>query len=200
MIDNEQMEKIKLFAIDLDWNHAFGGKSKGNEHLSRVVEITKRITDELSLEDNPNYNLDESVVEAGAWLHDSGLAKELMGDALCNQEKVEQFLRSIGVDEIYISKILTCISSHDGQNIAISIEAQVVHDADTLDKMGPLGVIRETWKKSQFGWTSEEIAKHLPVHLEKRKNNLYTNIAQLMAEELHSDLKIFFESLKKQNI
>ena len=43
MISKEQMEKIKEFAIELDWNLAFGGRSKGNRHLFRIVKIAKEL-------------------------------------------------------------------------------------------------------------------------------------------------------------
>jgi len=194
MINELQLEKIKEFALDLDWNLAFGGKSKGNRHLFRVVCLVKKIIDEEEF----LQETDSSIIEAGAWLHDSGLAKDIAGDALCNIEEVTAFLRSIGVSEGDISLIRHCIEAHDGHNSALSIEAKIVHDADTLDKMGPLGIIRETWKRSQMGWTSEKIASHLKSHLERRKALLHTEIAKMMAEELNSELVPFFLLLERQ--
>lgn len=194
MINELQLEKIKEFALDLDWNRAFGGKSKGNKHLLRVVSLVKKILEEEEF----LQEVDPSIIEAGAWLHDSGLAKDISGDALCNMEEVISFLGSIEVNEGDISLIRHCIEAHDGHSSALSIEAKIVHDADTLDKMGPLGIIRETWKRSQMGWTSEKIASHLKSHLERRKNNLHTEIAKMMAEELNSELKGFFSVLDQQ--
>lgn len=194
MINQNQLEKIKEFALDLDWNRAFGGKSKGNRHLFRVVSLVKKILEEEEF----LQEIDPSIIEAGAWLHDSGLAKDISGDALCNIEEVTSFLKFIEVSEKDTSLIRHCIEAHDGHNPALSIEAKIVHDADTLDKMGPLGIIRETWKRSQMGWTSEKIASHLKFHLEKRMNLLHTEIAKMMAEELHLELKGFFSVLDQQ--
>ncbi|MFA6461020.1 MAG: HD domain-containing protein [Candidatus Woesearchaeota archaeon] len=194
MINASQLERIKEFALDLDWNRAFGGKSKGNKHLFRVVSLVKKILEEEEF----LQEVDPSIIEAGAWLHDSGLAKDIAGDALCNIEEVTSFLKSIDINEKDISLIRHCIEAHDGHSSALSIEAKIVHDADTLDKMGPLGIIRETWKRSQMGWTSEKIASHLKAHLERRKNLLHTEIAKMMAEELNSDLIPFFSVLERQ--
>lgn len=192
MITKTQLKKIKEFAIDLDWNKAFDGKSKGNMHLFRVIKTAKQIAKEL------NENIDKNLIEAGAWLHDSGLAKNISGGALCNQNSVIEFLQSIKINKNDIQKIIHCIESHDGKNKAITTEAKIIHDADTLDKMGPLGIIRETWKRSQMGWTTEKIAWHLQRHLKKRENNLYTETAKKMAKTLEKPLNKFFHTLKLQ--
>jgi len=193
-ISPEQLDKIKEFALDLDWNRAFGGKSKGNRHLFRVVSLVKKIIEEERF----FQEIDPSIIEAGAWLHDSGLAVDIQGAALCNEENVKYFLTYIGIKEEDIALILGCIESHDGRSGALSKEAQVVHDADTLEKLGPLGIVRETWKRSQMGWNTEKIVTHLPGHLEKRKNNLYTLPAKERAEKLMLPLKEFFFSLQEQ--
>jgi HD superfamily phosphodiesterase len=190
MITNKQLEKVKGFSVNLDWNLAFGGKSKGNQHLFRVNAITKKLSS--------NENVRRDICEAGAWLHDSGLAENIKGDALCNKAKVIKFLESINVGKNDIEEVLKCIASHDGIVTAQTKEAKIVHDADTLDKMGPLGVIRETWKRSQMGWTSDEIVKHLKEHINKRFNNLYTEKAKIIAKKLNQPLTAYFSILEKQ--
>jgi len=197
MINSLQLEKIKEFAVDIDWNHTFDGKSKGNMHLFRMVNLCKELAEKISKNNCPNL-VDLSILEAGSWLHDTNLEINIVGDTLANKIKVKRFLQDIGIASEDILQIIHCIEAHDGRVKAKSIEAQLVHDADTLEKMGPLGVIRETWKRSQLGWTSETIAKHLPEHLNKRKNNLYTEIAKNKAEELSQYLEDFFEMLDVQ--
>ena len=44
MINKNQMKKISKFAIDIDWNKSFKGKSKGNRHLFRVVKNAKLLS------------------------------------------------------------------------------------------------------------------------------------------------------------
>lgn len=189
-INKKQMKEISKFAINIDWNKAFSGKSKGNMHLLRVVKNSQLLGEGL--------NIDTSIVEAGAWLHDTGLAKGSSAHPLAYRKKIIQFLKKLDVKEDAIKRILHCIESHDGRIKARTLEAKIVHDADTLDKMGPLGVIRETWKKSSESWTSDKIASHLRPHLRKRKNKIYTKKANRIASLLDKELKSFFKILNHQ--
>lgn len=190
MISKLKMKNISKFGVETDWNKAFQGKSKGNMHLFRVIRNVKALC--------PGLRIDASVAEAGAWLHDTGLVKGVSAPTLAYKKEVVKFLRKIKVEDDDIKKILHCIEAHDGRVKAKTLEAKIVHDADTLDKMGPLGTIRETWKKSAEGWTSEQIAKHLQSHLKKRMRNLYTKQAKIEAKKLNQKLKSFFQTLNKQ--
>ncbi len=190
MINENQMEQIKNFAIELDWNLAFGGKSKGNRHLFRIVKITK----ELAI----SYVVEKSILEAGAWLHDTNLEKTIVGSTLENKDKVINFFEEINVLKEDQKKILHCIESHDGRILAKTTEAKIVHDADTLEKMGSLGIIRETWKRSQLGWCTEQIIEHLKTHLSKREGKLYLFESKERAKELNANLKQFFEIVEIQ--
>lgn len=190
MITKEQLEKIKAFAIDLDWNIAFGGKSKGNRHLFRIVSKALELTD--------GFDCDKTILEAGAWLHDTNLEVTIAGETLANKDKIVNFLQSIGVTTVDSDRIIHCIEAHDGRIPAITVEAKLVHDADTLEKMGPLGVIRETWKRSQLGWTTEQIIQHLKTHLKKRESNIYTEKARKIAARLNKELDNFFAVIDEQ--
>lgn len=190
MVSEEQIEKIRDFAVDLDWNMAFGGKSKGNRHLFRIVKIAKELA--------TKHDVDASILEAGAWLHDTNLEMTIVGSTLENKDKIIAFFKDIRVSTDDQRNILHCIEAHDGRVPAETIEAKIVHDADTLEKMGPLGVIRETWKRSQLGWNTETIIEHLKTHLKKRESKLYTDEAKVRAKKLNDGLKVFFEAIDDQ--
>jgi len=190
MITREQLRAIRLFALDIDWNRSFGGKAKGNRHLFRVVKIAKSLA--------AGRVDDMSIVEASAWLHDSNLEKTIFGSTLANQNRVVRFLRSKKIADKDIQAILRCIAAHDGRNEALTIEAKIIRDADTLDKMGPLGVIRETWKRSQAGWNSERIARHLEKHLTRRRSQLHFPESRVRARTLSGSLEPFFAGLRGQ--
>ncbi len=190
MITKKQIWKIRAFAINLDWNLAFDGRSKGNRHLFRIVSIARELAEDC--------DVNVSIVEAGAWLHDSNLEKTVFGETLANKGKVVSFLEKIKVNKDDRIKILHCIETHDGRIKAKTREAKIVHDSDTLEKMGPLGIIRETWKRSQVGWNTEKIIKHLKTHLKKRESNLYTKKAKEKAKQLNMGLEIFWKTVDKQ--
>jgi len=195
MLAQEQLEKIKDFAIDLDWNSAFEGKSKGNRHLFRIVQKAR---DLAKHRDADITDLDIRIIEAGAWLHDTNLEQTISGSTLANKNKVLKFLEEIRVSKTDAERILHCIEAHDGRILAETTEAKIVHDADTLEKMGPLGIIRETWKRSQEGWNTEKIIKHLKSHLRKREAKLYTQKAKITAKRLNDDLIHFFKTVNEQ--
>ena len=65
MLDKKTLQKIRNIALTVDHDAAFGGKSKGNKHLQRVVRIAKF----LARAEGANI----SITEAGAFLHDTAL-------------------------------------------------------------------------------------------------------------------------------
>jgi len=190
MITENQIEKIKEFAIKIDWGLAFGGKSTGNRHLFRIVKKAKELA--------RNYEADASIIEAGALLHDTNLEKTITGSTLENKEKVQKFLEELEISKTDEQKIIHCIEAHDGKIPAKTIEAKIVHDADTLEKMGPLGIIRETWKRSQAGWNTEKIIEHLKTHLKNRESKLYTEEAKEKAKKCNIVLENFFKTIDEQ--
>lgn len=164
MIPAEKLEKIREHALHMDWNVAFGGKSKGNRHLERTVKIA------LSL--SKSKDVREDIVAAGAWLHDIGLHLGNEGHCFSGARFIQPFLDELGLSQDDIERVTHCIEAHDGEVPARTLEAKVVHDADTLDKMGPLGFVRHAWKianitmytPAQIMWVTE---RHLPTRLEK---------------------------------
>ncbi len=190
MITKNQLNQIKKFSLHLDWNIAFGGKSKGNRHLFRVTKIALRL--------NKTEGGNRSVIEASAWLHNVGLIKGDKGHDRTGKKIAKEFLTSINVDKNDIYKILHCIEAHEGYVRANSLEAQIVHDSDVIEKMGPLGIIRQTWKLSNSGVTTERICKMLKPYIERRRKNIYTKTARIMANDLNKRLDGFLETLNRQ--
>jgi len=80
----------------------------------------------------------------------------------------------------------------------MTIEAKVVHDADVIDKLGLLGVIKHTWKLANQGVTTEEISKVLKGHLNKRKSTIYTETGKMLAEKLSKGSEQFFNLLENK--
>jgi HD superfamily phosphodiesterase len=164
MIPAEKLERIREYALHMDWNVAFGGKSKGNKHLERTVKIA------LSLSERKDVR--EDIVAAGAWLHDVGLHLGNEGHCFSGARFIQPILDELGLSQDDIERVTHCIEAHDGEVSARTLEAKVVHDADTLDKMGPLGFFRHAWKianittytPAQIMWVTE---RHLPTRLEK---------------------------------
>lgn len=184
MINKALLIKIQKWAIDKDWNEAFGGKSKGNRHLFRVNSITKFLSQK--------ENADVNICLAGAWLHDIGLIfgnknHESAGLVISND-----FLSKLGVCESDRKQVLHCIEAHEGTVKPFTLEAKVVHDADVLDKTGILGLIRHAWKvtnTSESSKTSKELAKEIINHLLWRNKQLKTESAKKLASNITKEFR-----------
>lgn len=190
MITARDMKRIREFSLHLDWDVAFGGKSKGNRHLFRIRNIA------LMLSKKEGGRKD--IIEAASWLHDVGLIYGDKGHDARGRRVARKFLSKLRLQQDEINRILHCIEAHEGRVRAASKEAMVVHDADVLDKMGPLGIIRQTWKLANSGFPTERICRMLRPYLLRRKGNLYTETAKGIATKLDTELKQFFKTLDKQ--
>jgi len=180
------MEKIQEYALHMDWDMAFEGKSRGNRHLFRVNQLAKYLQ---KMEGG-----DRDVIIAAAWLHDIGLVHGNANHCFKGAKMARNFLGELGIDYDTIMRIVHCIEAHDGEIEARSLEAKVVHDADTLDKMGPLGIVRQTWKLLVLNaYTVEELLDVLPSHLQKRRDNLYLYSSVALADRHALIVRDFFE-------
>lgn len=175
MINKTTLGRIKKFALEIDWQQAFAGRSKGNKHLSRVVKIAIHIAN--------HSGADLDIVAAGAWLHDLALPA---GDDYNYKKSKQLALRELGqfkLTSMAAKAVAECIASHEGLVKPASLEAQIVHDADVLDKSGLLGIIRQTWKLVHLGRISSQAITHKEIneivgHLEWRKKRLGTAAAR----------------------
>lgn len=175
------LSQIKIEAIRLDWDVAFGGKSTGNNHLSRVNKIAKYLFD--------NEGGDEFCVLAGAWSHDVSLAFGSDYDPKFVEVHTKEFLVKFNdLSKNEIATILQCATGHENGQGELPLEAKIVHDADVVDKSGMLGVIRHIWKMTNMleerilsGQADLEV---LVAHLESRKLNLFTETAKKLVSKI----------------
>jgi HD superfamily phosphodiesterase len=185
-IDADKLEVIMDYGICMDWVVAFDGKSKGNQHLHRVSKIVEYLADlEYARHD---------ICVAGGWLHDIGLIKGNKGHCFSGVEPAKEYLTEIGVDPEDIEMVAHCIEAHDGEIEAETPEAKVVHDADTIDKMGPFGFVRHVWKISLVeDFEPEEMVRFVSEHLEERRSKLYFTSSADLIKEFVDILETFLE-------
>ncbi len=181
MTYNNRLQDIKELAITIDHNMAFGGKSKGNNHLLRVVKIAKFIAKKT------HANL--FITLAGAYLHDTALPSGNDYDYEKNKKIAKDLLKSFHLTKVELEAIAECVASHEGTVKPKSLEAQIVHDADVLEKLGPLGIIRHTWKMVHMnvlkrGVITDKDVRNILGHILWRSKQLQTPIAKKMAKYL----------------
>ncbi len=165
-ISEEALETIRNYAIHMDWDIAFEGRSRGNQHLQRVNKIV------VHLAVHEKARLDICV--AGGWLHDMGLVKGNRHHCFRGAGLAREFLQGLGIEPDLTESIVHCIEAHDGEIEAETSEAKVVHDGDTIDKMGPFGFIRHVWKMSLVeDMEMKELVRFARNHIAERESHLY---------------------------
>lgn len=185
MINKSILQKIKQHAIQIDWDQAFAGKSKGNRHLWRIVGIANWLAQK--------EHADLSIVEAGAWLHDIALPTGDDEDYQKNIQLTLDLLEPLGISKKEAQRVAECVATHEGIVKPKNLEAQIVHDADVLEKVGILGLIRHTWKLTNSGKIdpqkiTDEKVKEVIDHIRWRLRQLQTKSAKKLAKTLHLPL------------
>jgi uncharacterized protein len=183
-IGQDKLEIIMDYAICIDWVVAFDGKSKGNQHLHRVNKIVVFLAE--------HEYADYDICVAGGWLHDLGLVKGNKGHCFSGVEPAKEYLIEIGVDPEDVDRVTHCIEAHDGEVEAKTPEAQVVHDADTIDKMGPFGYMRHVWKISLIeDLDSAGLLDFVRNHIAERESKLHFTFSKELVKDLNRTLDSF---------
>lgn len=185
MIDSKSLKQIKELGIKIDHEMAFGGKSKGNRHLYRVVKLAKFLA--------KKEKADIRIVEAAAWLHDTALPSGNDYDYQNNKKIALKLLKEIELPKKEKEFIAECVASHEGTVKRNTLEAKIVHDADVLEKTGILGVIRHTWKLTNLGKIDykniiQKDVKKIDDHIQWRINQLETKSAKDIAKKLSAKI------------
>jgi uncharacterized protein len=174
---------------------------------------------------------DLEIVRAAALLHDAAPEQAEAGDAAAVFSTAEErekhhhasaglaarVLRAEGWAEERIAAVQHCIRSHrfrDSAEPPLTLEAQVLFDADKLDAIGAIGVARAIGYAAQSGqpaWAQpsaqflqtgklEPGEAHTAYHeyvfkLVKLKERLFTAAARQVAAERHQVMEAFFSRL-----
>ena len=117
-------------------------------HQPRLYSLTRAIGEGLAYDDD--------VVYAAAWLHDIGV---FVGNRPEDPEELrkwdhvkyacdrtEPILREAGFPPEKIPAVLEAIRTHQPQDDPQSIEATILRDADILEQLGAVGILRNVSK------------------------------------------------------
>lgn len=178
-------------------------------HVQRVLHLCT----EISKLESQNARVDLDVLRTAVLLHD--VAKHLdKGDGSIDHGDVgasmaESFLKSIDYEEEKIRLVCHAIRVHTHREEPTSIEAEILHDADFLDKLGAVGIATIFIKACLTNKTIEEVVEayetetpkksFVAAHIRWIKNpHLYTKTAQHMAAKRNAIVSAFFRELKNE--
>lgn len=139
------MREIKEFVSE-----QLGHETSGHDftHIMRVVALAK-----LILKGEPTAN--EKLVLVAAYLHDVADDKVATNPA-AKRKVIINKLAEVGYDDSFIKKVFEIIDNMSySANLKVkhqlSIEGQIVQDADRLDAIGAIGIARTFYFGGHFG-------------------------------------------------
>ena len=138
----EQLEQIIAFAKERLQDDRTGHDFA---HAQRVASLAESI-----LKDEDKIFCDKTIILTSAYLHDT-IDDKVVPDPEKALQEVEDFLYSLGLQEKQIQEILYIITHLSfSQEIEhgkadLSLEGQIVQDADRLDALGAIGVLRTAY-------------------------------------------------------
>ncbi len=172
------------------------------EHTRRVVEMAKRLSQELGA--------DTGIITLAAWLHD--IAKPGSTRVENHSEKSAEIAGEIlerkGFDKESIQRVKDIIRKHVGLTRSKElkpIEAQILWEADKLDKLGLSGFIQAVlnWARKDVGKTMVDIAKYQKEYLplaKKISESMFTSIGVRIAQERYDHLLQLCTMLEREII
>ncbi len=136
MTHEQQIAAVKRYTVEKLGEDSTG---HGMDHINRVVKMAKKIAQ--------GEEVDPFVPVAAAYLHDT-IDEKLVANVDEAKEELWTYLEKNGFDDADIVTIMDVIANisfaHtlDDQPIHLTKVGEIVRDADWLDAIGAIGVIR----------------------------------------------------------
>ncbi|WP_338209804.1 HD domain-containing protein [Lactiplantibacillus paraxiangfangensis] len=171
MISDTQLTAIKAYALErLAQDHS----GHGTDHLQRVNQLARR----LAVAEGADLNL----TLAAAWVHDV-IDDKLMADPKKAHAALAEELATLAVSDEAQTAIFEIIdhmsfSKSFGGLQKLSLEGQIVQDADRLDAIGAIGIARALYYSGHVGEEiyDPEVAPRLHMTKEQYRNQPGTAI------------------------
>ena len=149
-------------------------------------------------------NADLQALQIASYLHDIGLSK--VGLARHHTESAEMaknFLRKNRVPEEHAEFIGSIIEHHAMHAPdAKTIEEKIINDADRIDHMGAIGIVRAIARsilvKRDYSGDVADVPALLRQAIENTKKRVYTDTAKKIVDERARIVEQFIEQLEKE--
>ena len=201
------MEKFSKIIDFVNEELSFDNSGHGFQHAMRVFNNAKKIL--------KGEGGDDKIVLTAALIHDT-VDKKLFENFEGRIFYVEKFLKENGYTDDEISQIVYIISNiswNNGENKELdNLNAKIVRDADRLDAMGAIGIIRtieygvsrqrnfydgENLIKENDKYTFNKITTSTLSHFYEKllllKDLLHTDIAKKIAQKRHDFMVEFLD-------
>lgn len=171
-------------------------------HQPRLYALTQKIGAGLAYDDD--------VVYAAAWLHDLGVftghrpeeaeALERWDHVAYTVERAPGILNTFGFPAEKVAAVTECIRNHQPGDTPETTESTILRDADVLEQLGAVGIVRTVCKvgrDTRFATFSAAEAS-LQRALETLPGRLRLPVSRELAEERVQALREFLAALASE--
>lgn len=193
-MDEIQLIKQTFLFVEEQLKDDYSGHDMN--HIKRVYDLGCRISE--------NIECDKLIVKLALILHDIDdpkITKMNTGDCM----KARIYLNTLDIDRSIAEKVCDIInkisfSKNKNEKQDLSIEGQIVQDADRLDALGAIGIARTF----QYGGQNSRSMNSSLAHFDEKLFLLYdllnTEYAKEIGVERHNFVVNFYNQFKKESL
>ncbi len=180
-LTDEEKQWLKELESFAEEKHADLG-SHDYAHVLQVAEYA------IEIANNITEQVDPVVVICGALLHDIGRTVSDRIHGLAGSAIAEELLESLPLTNEQITRITKVIVRHTASSHVTpeTTEEKIVYDADGLDKLGAMGLLRGFVDKK--GSMMEVLERYMAKRV-KEYDKLYFPISRKIGKELDAEMR-----------
>jgi uncharacterized protein len=173
-------------------------------HQPRLYALTREVGE--------GQSYDDDVVYAAAWLHDLGVFvghRPEEPEALARWDHVRYttdrapaLLGQVGFPERKVAAVVEAIRTHQPHDDPASIEGMVLRDADILEQLGAIGIMRmlaKVGRDTRFPNFTAAVAA-LQKSLERLPSELRLDRARILAQPKIEALQGFLRAAQRESV
>jgi uncharacterized protein len=165
------------------------------DHVERMTTWCKKI--------GASKGVDMETLIPGGLLHDVGVVIDRKTHYQVGRERAAQILRETGYPDEKIESVLHVLEAHSryGGPEPQSMEAKVGQDADALEYIGAIGVLRAVvrgLKDGSFDGKISDFPDFIRTILAKVEGSFHTEEAEQIGRSRVEFMKIFLERVEKE--
>lgn len=165
------------------------------DHVERMTTWCQKL--------GSNQNIDMDVLTSGALVHDIGVTIQRKTHYSAGLELARQILSENGLEQGKIEPSLHVMEAHSryGGPEPQSLEAQIAQDADALEYIGAIGIVRAVVRglnDGSFSGKAADFPEYLRNLLQKVSTSFHTEQAQQYGHSRIAYMQSFLEQLEKE--
>ena len=188
---NETEKQIHQTVIDELSNE----KVASPDHVERMTGWCQKL--------GPSVGADMETLVAGALVHDVGVLLDRKKHFIAGKNKAREILKEAGFPEEKIEASLHVLESHSryGGPQPETTEAKVGQDADALEYIGAIGILRAVVRgltDGSFSGRISEFPDYLRNLLTKVEGTFHTDMARQIGTDRIEYMRVFLDYIEKE--